>query len=278
MSMREMFWNKRYAQQYEHIQTHMQSLYTWALLMKEEIEKHRQWAADKKQITGLSYHDDYRSLCRAEYGFANSIIDRIFAMSNGQIVKKYPTDFVDEPDDEQHESDEPNEPDEPNETNEESCEITNAVDTNANEVPEELRSQLEVEAIINERRANLADQKPTSQKSVHFNLSLTDDTARPDNVEPAECNPTPTKKIDPLNPPPGYVPLVLPESKDPRDKPPLLGKYFTLRRDEKELLLDKIFRQAVQQVTSLYPDLTGDARQEKINNVADQLLRAYHIS
>jgi hypothetical protein len=60
--LHEKFWQQRYSQISNEIELNIKSIYTWALLLDQSIDKRNQWVKDKKMITGnnlsINTHDN----------------------------------------------------------------------------------------------------------------------------------------------------------------------------------------------------------------------------
>jgi hypothetical protein len=73
--LQENFWKQRYNSINNDIELNIKNLYSWALVLNQDIKRKTQWIEDKKQITGICHDKLFSSLCNNEKLLANYVID-----------------------------------------------------------------------------------------------------------------------------------------------------------------------------------------------------------
>lgn len=72
--LRNTFWEERYNQLDKELKLHLQSLYSWALLINNVVDEKNRWINDKKTITGRKHPLAGQNVGTEEKAIANSII------------------------------------------------------------------------------------------------------------------------------------------------------------------------------------------------------------
>jgi hypothetical protein len=286
--MQNQFWHQRDNQLNVSINNNITSIYTWALLLKKDIENKRQWALDKKNITGDAYTGFVSSIHANELEFANNII----SFKTG-VINPFPTKSQDEENnhliDKHVDSSNECEWEEVEEENPKHTSKTIHVKPSSDEelinnvLAQQQKEQDDLDNHIGSRRKLLEEQnklfnindyqqilddKPTPK--VKFSLDV---VGRDDNIETDPQLDNTIAENNDKNIPIPYNGVLTPMEKkviDELEAAPTITPLLRFTGEEREKLLYEIFKQAKENVEKNLGNLLSNMSSNDIQKLIDQ--------
>lgn len=306
--LRNTFWEERYEQLDKELKLHLQSLYSWALLVNKIIDEKNQWIKDKKIITGKKHPLAGQPIGIKEKAIANSIVQFII---NGKLDVNLPSAILNTNEDpnievEIHNADTNtnNETDSDAETITESeAELTREQQITNKLMRQHEDEQAELDRLINEKRNNMLEKQKNlmdnvqDQRPVKFNLDvvaqpeeqnkLDDIQERGDNLDTevlSDACRSALKKADEVKRAIEAQNNPTNQDSEPADnkvalevaKAPTINALYRLDNWEREDLLERLFIKAEKNVKSLANANTPPKEMEElVHREMNRLLDVY---